>query len=144
MRLTWNLKKKKTQSHEIETQRRKKKNLGLTYKEEREKKLQNHRHHGMAPSSVSCIFLLSLSDLALMVPSRHSTATIVTTFCHCYFFYHCHRWIVCSLCLLTHLSNFASIIWYLLYDLQTYFLYIILNYKNFKFKQLIDDITINL
>ena len=30
-------KKKKTQSHEIETQRRKKKNLCLTYKEEREK-----------------------------------------------------------------------------------------------------------
>jgi len=29
--------KKQTQSHEIETQRRKKKNLGLTYKEERER-----------------------------------------------------------------------------------------------------------
>ena len=42
------------------------------------------------------------------------------------------------------MSNFALIIWYLLYDLETYFLYIILNYKNFKFKQLIGDITINL
>ena len=97
-------------------------------------------HQVLSPAFVS----LSLSDLTLMVPSRHSTATIVTTSCNCYFFYHCHRWIVCFLCLLTHMSNFASIIWYLLYDLQTYFVYIILNHKNLKFKQLIGNITINL
>ena len=32
---------------------------------------------------------------------------------------------------------------YLLFDLQTYFLCIILDYKNFKFKLLINDIAIN-
>ena len=43
---------------------------------------------------------------------------------------------------LTHMSNFISIgCYYLIYKLI--FLYIILDYKNFKFKHLINDITIN-
>ena len=33
---------------------------------------------------------------------------------------------------------------YLLYDLQTYYLYIILKYKNLNFKYIIDDIVIEL
>ena len=143
MRLTWNFKKKNSIPWNWNPTEKEEKPMFNLQRGER----KNFRtidtmawHQVLSSAFVS----LSLSDLALMVPSRHSTATIVTTFCHCYFFYHCHRWIVCSLCLLTHLSNFASIIWYLLYDLQTYFLYIILNYKNFKFKQLIGDIIINL
>ena len=71
-------KKKKTQSHEIETQRRKKKNLCLTYKEEREKKLQNHRHHGMAPSSFFCICLV-----VLIRPRPHGPITSFNSH-HCY------------------------------------------------------------
>ena len=42
------------------------------------------------------------------------------------------------------MSNFVSIEYYLLYNLQDYILCIILNYKNFQFKQFIDDIAINL
>ena len=44
---------------------------------------------------------------------------------------------------LTHISNFVSIGCYLLFDSLAYFLCIILNYKNLKFKNLIDDITID-
>ena len=40
--------------------------------------------------------------------------------------------------------NFVSIRFYLLYDLSTYTLYIILNYKNLQFKQFIDHIAIDL
>ena len=46
--------------------------------------------------------------------------------------------------LLTHMSNFVLIRYYLLYDLQVYILCIILNYKKLQFKQFIDDITIDL
>ena len=46
--------------------------------------------------------------------------------------------------LLIHMSNFVSIGFYLLYDLIAYILCIILNYKNLKFKQFIDNITIDL
>ena len=42
------------------------------------------------------------------------------------------------------ISNFVSIKCYLLFNPKTYFLYIILNYKNLKFKHLIDDLTIDL
>ena len=42
-----------------------------------------------------------------------------------------------------YISNFVSIIYYLLYDLETYFLCIFLNYKNLQFKQFIDG-TIDL
>ena len=48
---------------------------------------------------------------------------------------------------LTLMLNFMLIRYYLLFDPQTYFIYIyiyiILDYKNLKFKHLIDDITIN-
>ena len=44
---------------------------------------------------------------------------------------------------LIHISNFVPIKYYLLYNLKNYILCIILNYKNFQFKQFIDDITIN-
>ena len=37
-----------------------------------------------------------------------------------------------------------SIEYYLLYDLYTYILFVILNYKNLQFKQFIDDITIDI
>ena len=40
------------------------------------------------------------------------------------------------------MSNFVLIGYYLLFDLFTYFLCIILDYKNLKFKHLIDDIII--
>ena len=46
--------------------------------------------------------------------------------------------------LLIYKSNFVSIWYYLLYDLQAYILCIILNYKNLQFKQFINDITIDL
>ena len=36
-----------------------------------------------------------------------------------------------------------SIKYYLLFNLKTYFLYIILHYKNLKFKHLINSIIIN-
>ena len=39
--------------------------------------------------------------------------------------------------------NSMSIRYYLLFDTKTYFLCIILDYKNLKFKYLIDDIAIN-
>ena len=42
------------------------------------------------------------------------------------------------------MSNVLSIECYLLFDPWTYFLCIILDYKNSKFKHLIDDITIDL
>ena len=46
---------------------------------------------------------------------------------------------------LTHsISNLMLIRCYLLFDLYTYFLYIILYHKNLKFKYLINDITSNL
>ena len=45
--------------------------------------------------------------------------------------------------LLTYMSNFVPIRYYLLYDLQMYFSYIILYYKNLLHKQLIDDIAID-
>ena len=45
---------------------------------------------------------------------------------------------------LIHVLNFVSIGYYLLYNLEVYILYIILNYKNFQFKLFIDDIAINL
>ena len=44
---------------------------------------------------------------------------------------------------LIYLSNFVSIEYYLLYDLYTYILYIILKYKNLQFKQFIDDISLD-
>ena len=44
--------------------------------------------------------------------------------------------------LLIHMSKFVLIEYYLLYDLQVYFLCIILNYKNLQFKEFIDDIAI--
>ena len=46
--------------------------------------------------------------------------------------------------LLIHMSNFMSIKYYLLYDLQAYILGIILNYKNLQFKKFIYDIAIDL
>ena len=46
--------------------------------------------------------------------------------------------------LLIRMSNFVLIRYYLLYDLITYILCIILNYKNLQFKQFIDDIAIDL
>ena len=46
--------------------------------------------------------------------------------------------------LLMQISNFVSIEYYLLYELESYILYIILNYKNFQFKQFIDDRAIDL
>ena len=45
---------------------------------------------------------------------------------------------------LIHMPYFATIRYYLLYNLQDYILCIILNYKNLKFKQFIDDIVVNL
>ena len=45
---------------------------------------------------------------------------------------------------LKHISNFKPVRCYLLFDLSTYFLCIILDFKNSKFKYLIDDLTINL
>ena len=42
------------------------------------------------------------------------------------------------------MSNFVSIRYYLLYNLQAYILCMILNYKNLQFKQYIDDIDIDL
>ena len=53
-----------------------------------------------------------------------------------------NRWIAFFFTLLIHISNFVLIGYYLLYDLQAYILYIILNYKNLQFKQFIDDIAI--
>ena len=44
---------------------------------------------------------------------------------------------------LTWILNFMSIECYLLFYPKTYFLYIILNYINLKFKYLIDNITID-
>ena len=41
------------------------------------------------------------------------------------------------------MSNFVLIKYYLLYDLYIYILCIILKYKNFQFKQFIDDIVID-
>ena len=43
---------------------------------------------------------------------------------------------------LKHMLNFLQIWCYLLFDLWTYFLFIILDYKNLKFKYLIDNIII--
>ena len=48
-----------------------------------------------------------------------------------------------TLLILIHMSNLVSIGYYLLYNLYAYILYVILNYKNFQFKQLINDIVIN-
>ena len=48
------------------------------------------------------------------------------------------------LMLLKHMSNFMPIGFYFLFDLETYFLGILLDYKNLKFKHLIDDIVIDL
>ena len=45
---------------------------------------------------------------------------------------------------LTRMSNFVPNKCYLLFDLLKYFLFKILDYKNLKFKYLIDDIVINL
>ena len=45
--------------------------------------------------------------------------------------------------LLLHMSNFMLIGYYLLCDLKTYILCIILNYKNLQFKQFIDDRAID-
>ena len=44
---------------------------------------------------------------------------------------------------LTCISNFMSIRCYLLFNPQNYFLCLILDYKNLKFKYLIDDIVID-
>ena len=44
---------------------------------------------------------------------------------------------------LIYLSNLVSIEYYLLYDLYTYILCIILKYKNLQFKQFIDDISLD-
>ena len=44
---------------------------------------------------------------------------------------------------LIHMSNFVSIGYYLLYDLCTYILCIILKYKNLQFKQYIDNISVD-
>ena len=41
------------------------------------------------------------------------------------------------------MSNFMPNKCYLLFNLLTYFLFMILDYKNLKFKYLIDDIIIN-
>ena len=45
---------------------------------------------------------------------------------------------------LKHISNFISIRFYLLFNPWTYFLCIILDYKNSKFKHFINDIVIDL
>ena len=45
---------------------------------------------------------------------------------------------------LTHMSNFMLIKYYLLYEQWTYFLYIILDYKNLQIKKLINNIVIDL
>ena len=45
---------------------------------------------------------------------------------------------------ITRISNFILIKYYLLFDPKIYFLCIILDYKNLKFKHLIDNIIINL
>ena len=45
---------------------------------------------------------------------------------------------------LKYMLSFISIESYLLFDLYTYFLCIILDYKNLKFKYSIDDIAIDL
>ena len=42
------------------------------------------------------------------------------------------------------MSNFVLIGYYLLFDSYTYFLCIILDYKNLKFKHFIDDIAIDI
>ena len=42
------------------------------------------------------------------------------------------------------MSNFMSIRYYFLYNLYAYILYIILNYKNLKFKKFIDNIAIDI
>ena len=44
---------------------------------------------------------------------------------------------------ITRISNFILIKYYLLFDPKIYFLSIILDYKNLKFKHLIDDIHID-
>ena len=46
--------------------------------------------------------------------------------------------------LLTRISNFIQIRYYLLFNQKTYFLYTILDYKNLKFKYLNGDIAIDL
>ena len=43
-----------------------------------------------------------------------------------------------------HMLNLVQIWYYLLYDSSTYFLYIILNFKNLQFKQFINEIIIDL
>ena len=45
---------------------------------------------------------------------------------------------------LEHVSNFTLIGYYLLFDLENYILCIILDYKNLKFKHLIDDIALDI
>ena len=45
---------------------------------------------------------------------------------------------------LTFISNFVLIKYYLLCNPKTYFLYIILYYKNLKFKHLIDELIIDI
>ena len=45
---------------------------------------------------------------------------------------------------LKHMSNFMLIGCYLLFDPENYILYIILDYKNLKFKHLIDDIALDI
>ena len=57
-----------------------------------------------------------------------------------FFHYSYHRLIN----LLIHMSNFVSIRYYLPYDLYSYILHIILNYKKLQFKQFINDIAIDL
>ena len=46
--------------------------------------------------------------------------------------------------LFMHVLNYVSIKYYLLYDLLSYILCKILNYKNLQFKQFINDIAIDL
>ena len=46
--------------------------------------------------------------------------------------------------LLINMLNFVLIRYYLLYNLYTYILCIILNYKNLQFKQFIDNIGIDI
>ena len=45
---------------------------------------------------------------------------------------------------LAHMPGFVIIRYYLLYDAENYFLYIILKYKNLRVKQLIDGIIVDL
>ena len=45
--------------------------------------------------------------------------------------------------ILIHILNFVSIRFYLLFNSEAYFLCIILNYKNLKFKYMIDYIAID-